>query len=326
MIKKFFATAGILFFSQVFAQTIPPLPGPITPSTKDNGNFVCQVTSINADEIERSINFWTKAAVGGKFQAISPIKLRVKSESATKAEVEVFDFYKKYAASAFIRSPFYDKGTRLTQKYVVSKCEVDATRATNVNLKDVPLDAYKPLITDEDHILNFLALNQSPLSDEQIAALVSRTPFSLDAFERREEIQKVASKAKSEIKNTPGRFVILEGMLFLGEYDFESKSFDLSKLKPDAEKYTYRAPRGSATRTPIYDLTVPAQLLTYTPSSLEEAKKIERARAKQAYMKLKTYIQINNATGVQGPLVKATIATIEVRTDGNELLFRASAK
>jgi hypothetical protein len=320
--KKILVLASTIFFSQVHAQTIPPLPGPISPGPKDTGNFICEVSSINEDEIERSRNLWTQAAVGGKFQAISPIKLRVKSETPSKAEAEVFDFYKKYAATAFIRSPFYDKGTRLTQKYVVNKCEVDASRATNVEIKNVPLSTYKPLITAEDHILNFLALNQTPLSDEKIANLVSPSPFSLDAFERQEQIQKAVTSAKAALKHTAGKFVVLQGTLYLGEYNFNNKSFDLSQLKPSAEKYTYSAPRGSSTSTPIYKLTVPAKFLTYVPNSLDEAKKIERARVKQPYMKLKTYIQINDASSANGPVVKANIAAIEVRTANDELIFK----
>jgi len=324
--KNMTIVATALFTSQVLAQTIPPLPGPIQPGLKDTGNFVCEVTSINEDQINRSINLWTSAAVGGKYTAISPIRLRVKSESAAQAEADVFDFYKKYAAAAYIRSPFYDKGTRLTQKYVVSKCDVDATRATNVELKNVPLTTYKPLVTAEDHILNFLALNQTPLSDEKIAALVSPTAFSLDAFERQEQIQKVAASAKAAMKHTAGKFVVLEGMLYVGKYDFNNKSFDLSQLKQSAEKYAYRAPRGSLTSTPNYKLTVPAKFISYVPTSLDEAKKIERARVNEPYMKLKTYIQINDVSSANGPIVKGTIAAIEVRTKDEQLIFTESVQ
>lgn len=324
--KKILALASTILCSQAFAQTIPPLPGPISPSPKDTGNFVCEVNSINEDEIERSRNLWTLAAVGGKFQAISPIKLRVKSESASKAELEVFDFYKKYAAAVFIRSPFYDRGTRLTQKYVVSKCEVDASRATNVELKNVPLSAYKQLTTAEDHILNFLALNKTPISDEKIATLVSPKPFSLNAFERQEQIQKVATFAKLEMKHTGNKFVVLQGTLLIGEYDFNKKSFDLPQLKASAEKYSYSAPRGSSTSVPTYKLTVPAKFLTYVPGSVDEAKKIERARVKQPYMKLKTYIQINDASSINGSIVNASIAAIEVRTADDELIFKENGQ
>jgi hypothetical protein len=326
MLKILTIISGALLLTHAHAQNIPPLPGPIAPGPQDTETFICDVSSINEDFIDRSSNLWTTAARGGKFQALGPIRLRVKSQSETSAAAEVFDFYKKYAAAAYVKSPMYDRGTRLTQKYVVSKCVVDSTRATKTNLKNIPLSTYKSLATAQDHIINFLAINKTQLTDEQIATLVSPTHFSSDAFERREQIQKTAALAKDAAKKSPSRYIILEGSIFLGDYNFEKNNFDLAQLKSSAEKYTYQAPRGSATHTPTYNLTVPARLVAYTPSSIDEAKKIERARTKSPYMKLKTYVQLDDATYSQGTVVTGTIAAIEVTTGAGEFLFKLPAQ
>lgn len=297
--RKIFTTVSLaLLFTHAYAQNIPPLPGPITPGPRDTETFICEVSSINEDFIERSRNLWTTAARGGKFQALGPIRLRVKSQSETTALAEVFDFYKKYAAAAYVKSPMYDKGTRLDQKHVVSGCVVDATQATRTNLKQVPLTAYKQLHTAQEHIINFLALNKATLTDEQVATLVSPTPFSSDAFERREQIQKTASVARKAASNAPVRYIILEGIILVGNYNFDKNSFELNQLKQSAEKYVFQAPPTSTTQTPAYRLTVPAKLVTYTPKSVDEAKKIERARNKHSYMKLKTYVQLDDTNTV----------------------------
>ncbi|WP_143745618.1 hypothetical protein [Massilia sp. KIM] len=275
--------------------------------------------------MNRSSNLWTTAATGGKFKALSPLTLRVKSESAQKAMADVFEFYKKYAAAAYIKSPMYDKGTRLNQKLLVSKCEVDSSRATNVALERVPAEAYKHLRTDREHILNFLKLNKTPINDEQIASLVSEKPFSADGFERREQIQRVAAMSKAEMAKAPNRYIVLEGALFLGDYDFNDNTFDLSSLKSDAEKYVYESARISYTKTPKYNLTVPAKFLVYKPNSTNEAKRIERARSQTSNMRLKSYIQITEASSAQGVVIKANLAAIEVRTQEGELLFNLNA-
>ena len=324
--RKFFTTISLAFLcTHAYAQNIPPLPGPITPGPQDTETIICDVSSINEDFIEPSRNLWTTAARGGKFQALGPIRLRVKSQSEATAIAEVFGFYKKYAAAAYVKSPMYDKGTRLTQKYVVSGCVVDATQATKTNLKNVPLTSYKQLITAQDHIINFLALNKARLTDEQVATLVSPTPFSSDAFERREQIQKVSAAARKEANRTPTRYIILEGMILVGNYSFDKNSFDLTQLKQSAEKYVFQAPPTSTTQTPAYNLTVPAKLVAYKPGSVDEAKKIERARNKHSYMKLKTYVQLEDANSPSAVL-KGTVAAVEVLNDTGEQLFRLTAQ
>lgn len=312
-------------FANAHAQTIPPLPGPIPPGPQDTETFICDVSSINEDFIERSRNLWTTAARGGKFQALGPIKLRVKSQSESTAAADVYGFYKKYAAAAYVKSPMYDRGTRLDQKHVVSACVVDATQATKTNLKRVPLADYKQLVTAQDHIINYLSLNKAALTDEQIATLVSPTPFSSDAFERREQIQKTASSARKTASKAPSRNIILQGVILVGNYNFDKNSFELTQLKQSAEKYVFQAPPTSTTQTPAYRLTVPAKLTTYTPKSVDEAKKIERARNKHPYMKLKTYVQLEDANS-QDTVVKGTIAAIEVLADEGEPLFHAEAQ
>jgi len=317
--------AGTVLFTNAHAQNIPPLPGPIPPGPQDTETFICEVSSINEDFIERSRNLWTTAARGGKFQALGPIKLRVKSQSESTAATEVYDFYKKYAAAAYVKSPMYDRGTRLDQKHVVSGCIVDATQATRTNLKKVPLTEYKQLVTAQDHIINYLALNKATLTDEQVATLVSPTPFSSDAFERREQIQKTASAARKAASKAPTRYVILEGMVLVGSYNFDKNSFELTQLKQSAEKYVFQAPPTSTTQTPSYRLTVPAKLVTYTPKSVDEAKKIERARNKHPYMKLKTYVQLDE-TSTQSTVINGTVAAVEVLTDAGEPLIQFAAQ
>lgn len=319
--KKIVALS-ILLTANAYAQSVPPLPGPIQPKNTDKETFICDVSSINEDFIDRSRNLWTTAATGGKFSALSPVKLRVLSASETSAISEVYDFYRKYAAAAYIKSPMYDKGTRLTQKLVVSSCVVDKSRATTVDLKKIPLNGYKSLATANEHIVNFLAFNKTPLNDEQIANLMSDGPFSSNAFERNEQIQESVSRARTAMKSSAGSNVILNGTLLIGQYNFAKKSFDLSNLKRNAEEYLYKSPSGYGATVPMYDLTVPARFLTYTPSSLEEAKRIEAARANSMQMTLKTYIQIKDASNTRGPVIRGTIGAIEVYTVKGELLFK----
>jgi len=324
MIKKIIALS-IMATAQAYAQNVPPLPGPIQPQKTDKETFICDVSSINEDFIDRSRNLWTTAATGGKFSALSPLKLRVLSASENSAISEVYDFYRKYAAAAYIKSPMYDKGTRLTQKFVVSRCVVDKSRATTVDLKKIPLNGYKSLTTANEHIVNFLAFNKTPLNEEQIANLMSDGPFSSNAFERNEQIQESAARARKAMKSAGGPNIILNGTLLIGPYDFAKKSFDLSNLKRNAEEYLYKSPRGYGTTVPMYDLTVSARFLTYTPNSLEEAKRIEAARARSMPMTLKTYVQIKDASYTRGPVISGTIGAIEAYTDKGELLFKIMA-
>lgn len=264
---------------QALAQNIPSLPGPITPDANDSETFLCDVSSVNEDAMNRTSNLWTTAARGGKFQALGPLKVRVMSESEKTAASDVYAFYKKYAAAAYIKSPMYDRGTRLTQKFVVSKCIVDSSRATSVNLQAIPLNSYKKPTTEKDHLLIFLAFNKTPISNERIAEIFSDDLLSNDAFERREQIKKFSEIAKSESKKVHCRFLVLEGDLELAPYNFEKNSFELPNLKSSAERYFYQAVTDGKKTPPIYDLTVPAALLTYNPKSIDDAKKIE-TRAK----------------------------------------------
>lgn len=115
------------------------------------------------------------------------------------AAADVFNFYKRYAAAAYVKSSMYEKGAQRTQEFVVTKCEVDASRAANVAPKKSPTEAYKPLRTDREKILNCLKLNKNPLNDEQLALLVSNKPFPIEAFERRDHIQKIAAQRRIEM-------------------------------------------------------------------------------------------------------------------------------
>jgi hypothetical protein len=326
MPKKFSAVLILFINTQVSAQNIPPLPGPITPGPKDSETFLCDVASINEDAINRSSNLWTNAALGGKFQAVNPSKIRVMSQNEIAAASDVYSFYRKYAAAAYIRSPMYDRGTRLTQNFVVSKCVVDTSRATKVTLQTVPLTSYKKPVTEKDHLLLFLVFNKSPLSDERIADIFSEQPFSSDAFERRDQIKNLVASAKVASKKAENRFIILESDVELSPYNFDKNSFHLPMLKRDAERYSYQAVTQGTKIPPNYDLTVPATLLIYNPKSIEEAKKIERARSKSQRAKLRAYIQVKNASNDTGPTINATIATIEVYSGNNELLFRKNAQ
>jgi hypothetical protein len=326
MFKRLFIASALSISAQALAQTIPPLPGPITPSAKDSETFLCDVSSINEDPINRSSNLWTTAARGGKFQAVSPSKIRVMSESDATAVSDVYEFYKKYAAAAYIKSPMYDRGTRSTQKFVVSKCTVDSSRATRVNLEAAQLNSYKKPSTEKDHLLIFLAFNKTPLNDERIAEMFSDDLFSSDAFERRDQIKRYAASAKSESKKASHRFIILESDLQLAPYNFDKNTFSLPNLKMDAERYSYQAVTQGKTTPPNYDLIVPAVLLSYTPKSVESAKKIESARSKSQRLKLKTYVQVTEASNTRGPMIRATVAAIEVFSENNELLFNKTVK
>jgi hypothetical protein len=326
MLKKISIASTVMIAAQALAQNILPLPGPITPGAKDSETFLCDVSSVNEDATNRTSNLWTTAARGGKFQAVSPLKIRVMSESEVSAASDVYAFYKKYAAAAYIKSPMYDRGTRLTQKFVVGRCTIDSSRATVVKLQTIALNEYKKPITEKDHLLIFLAFNKSPISDERIAEIFSDEILSIDAFERREQIEKSSKLAKSESKKAHNRFLILESDLELGPYDFEKNTFKLHDLKNSAERYAYKAVTDGKKTPPSYELTVQAALLTYTPKSIEEAKRIERARNKSQRLNLKTYVQISEASNSRGPLIKATVAAILVHSQNGELLFVKNAK
>jgi hypothetical protein len=61
MLKKISIASTVVIAAQALAQNIPPLPGPITPSAKDSETFLCDVSSINEDVINRTSNLWTTA-------------------------------------------------------------------------------------------------------------------------------------------------------------------------------------------------------------------------------------------------------------------------
>lgn len=326
MVKKLIFVAVVTYFNIAFAQNIPRLPEPIQPGSRDTAYFICEVTNVNEDIMQssRRNNFWTLAATGGKFQAVSPTVIRVMSDSVENAISDLFSFYKKNAAAAFIRSPWYDRGTRLNAKSLVKRCEADPSRATTLDLKSVPLSEYKLLTSDLDHNLNFIRLSKTALTDEQVTGLTREKPLSQDAFTRREEIQKSATIARSASAKAAGPYIALEGGLLLGDYSFEKGTFDLSRLKQSAEKYTYSSKRSSMVAPPPrYELKVSAKMLEYKPTSIEEAKKIERARAEHPRMKLLTYVQISDAKIERNvnPVINGTIAAIEVRDEKNELMF-----
>ena len=326
MTKRLLILMAIGLTNNANAQDIPPLPGAIPPGARDTSYFVCNVANVNEDIMQMSGrgNFWTRAATGGKFHAVSPIVVRVTSESKLTATQDLYSFYKQYAAAAFIRSPWYDRGTRLNLQSLVKSCEIDTSRVTNTNLKAVPLDEYKLLKNGQEHSLNFVKLTKVPLSDETVAKLTLDKPLSSDAFTRREQIETAAKYTRTAAASAAGPYIILEGTLFLGEYSFEKNSFDLEKLQQSAQKYAYLSKTGSfASMPPPYELSIPAKMSAYRPSSIEEAKKIEKARSELPYMKLRSYVQITDAkVDSNGNLVfKGTVAAIEVRNTQGVLMF-----
>lgn len=334
MFKSAASLLGIVLSFPVIAQTIPPLPGPIQPAAKDTNYYICDVASVNDNFTARSMgagttNLWTVAMKSGKFQSVTPSSVRVMSESEGTAASEIYAFYKKYAAAAFIQSPMYDKGTRLPQSGVVTKCVMDATRATKLDLRQVPLASYKRLVSDQDHMLNFLKLYKKPVTDEQLNKFTGEKYLPENGFEKQEQIQRVAASAKKALPAMPGPYVILESSLQLQPYSFEKKSFPLPNLQSSAERYIFSAkPTKASSLPPTYKLTVPASMMTYTPISIEEAKKIEQARTASAIMKLRTYVQINDTVidNSGTPIVYATISAIEVSTAAGAQLFKISAQ
>lgn len=328
MIKKTFFFGGMLLSMASMAEQ--QLPGPIQPGPKDKNYFICNVADVNSDpmsSLHGNRNLWTMSMPSGKFQALGTYRVRVMSESAESARAEIFAFYKQYAALVHFASPLYDKGTQ-SIGYVVNKCEADSSRATQVNLQSLPLNAYHVLTTDRDHILNFLKLNKGSVTDEQVATLASSGGFPTDAFDRREHIQKIAATARKDMSSMPGANIILQGVITLKPYSFDKNEFELGDLKSAAQSYSYSYKAGQSTRLPTYDLTVPATMLAYKPASTDEAKKIERLRSQGNSMKLRSYVQLGEASlgSRNNAVVKGTIAAIEVLGEKDAVLLRISAK
>lgn len=318
------------------AQSVPSLPGKIEPDVKDTSYFVCSVYPVNNDLMARNmtgsdVNLWTEAVKGGKFELIKSSSVRVMAPNAEAARNDLYAFYQKYAAAAFIRGPGYDKGGR-EMKSVIEKCEPDSTRATNVNITSTSKDKFIALNLDLDHVSYATKLLKTPLEDEKLTTMFFSNDLPLDAFERKDLLVKRAAKARELIqKADDSKFVKISGSIKIPSFSFESNSFTLANLKDFVEAYRYlhKPDSGryiSVVTMPVYEVTIPASMMAYKPASVEEAKLIEKERA-EPELTLISYVQVSGAEFEKNRVrVKGVLSKIDVLNTKGTLLFSLSAK
>lgn len=297
----------------------------------DQRDFICDVEKV-ADDLTardlggRSSNFWTKTMRGGKFEAVEATKVRVAASSADAARGELFAFYQKNAA--LIRGSFPDRGQQPIER-VVKTCVPDPSSTRGVKVVAISADRYQLLMRDKDHLMKFLALNSSRLSDEQLVGLVSpNAKIPMDAFARKEFYQKESQRISSEVAKADKSPFILAGEVKLKPYNFDTGIFEIVNLIASAESYGYTYDMNGRVfpQMPAYKLSSNQKDSFYKPRTIDEAKRIEAARAKDG-LKLRTFVQpvkawLNNGV----PEIDGAIAKIEVTSSDGQLLFTMPAK
>ena len=244
------------------------------------------------------------------------------------ARKDIYSFYQKYAASAYVRSPLYDTKGLKSIDSVVRKCEADSSRAVNVNISTVGNAAYRKLDSDVDHLVFAVKILKNALSDEKLAILMDETSLPTDVFDRKEQISKRSSSLKGLVNKLPNtKNIKITGEIDLKPYSFETNSFELTNLKRNVSTYSYSYKPTVPVGKPTYDIIIPASMMAFKPSSIDEAKMIEKYRSSNKFQ-LTSYIQASDSDiGPNGTLqVKGVLATIEVSDGKGKTLFTMSAK
>ncbi|MEH3087912.1 MAG: hypothetical protein PGN26_15565 [Xylophilus ampelinus] len=290
----------------------------IEPGPQDTRDYLCAVSQVNPDG--SGSNFWTNAARGGKFEAVSPRKVRVVSSSPEAAVKEIYAFYQATA-------PQYrgiDRG-KSPQSYVVESCADDPSSTRGVKLQALPLERYRFLQKDKEFIELFLAMNKDPVADEQLVKLYDRrAQMPFDAFEKRDLVQKRVAAIREKVKATqPGPVQVSTRAYLAKAYDFEKNRFDLGDIT--RVEYSYLSGNDQPVM-PRFTVSDPGNLRFYTPSSQEEAKRIEQARVSGG-ITVRTYIQPTKAWLNEGqPQINGVIAAIELRDKKDAVLGRVVAR
>lgn len=340
MMKRSTLFALVGTSSIAWSQTIPPLPDRIEPAAADKSYFLCRVASINEDMQSRSLygktsNLWTKAVKGGKYELVNPTLVRVMAPNVEAARKDLHGFYQAYAAAAFVRSPLYDNKGRKSVEAVVEKCDPDTSRASNVPLATVAKGGYRKLGTDIENLAFAVRVSAKPFGDERLAAWYDSAGLPADVFEKQEAIRKRADLLKAAVASVPaGKNIMLTGEVRIDAYSLESQTFGIQDLQVAASRYayTFKTVNGRQlqfVQLPNYDITVPAALNVYKPASVDEAKRIEKARAAAGgNLVLNSYIQATESVmGREGkPEVRGTLAGIEVLDKQGNVLLSNFAK
>lgn len=334
-IKRTSLFALAAFTSTAWSQTIPPLPDRIEPGMNDKSYFLCSVTSINDDPQARSLygkttNLWTKAVKGGKYELVNPTLVRVMAPNAEAARKDIHGFYQAHAAAAYVRSPLYDSKGQKSIEAVVSKCEPDTSRATNVTLSTVAKSGYRKLGTDIEHLAFAMKIAAKPASDEKLAGWYDLSSLPADVFEKQDAIKKRAAEVKAAIAAVPaGKNIVLTGEVTIQAYSFDAQTFAVQQLQGAVSQYSYsfKTVNGRPVQQrqlPTFDITVPAALNAYKPASVDEAKRIEKVRAANGgRLVLTSYIQATESRIGRDdkPEVLGTLAGIEVADKQGNVLF-----
>lgn len=324
-IKVVISSIGGFVIAGAYSQEIPkPEIGP-----SDKHDYVCKVNSINADFDARSLygrdmNFWTKTMSGGKFVALNMTEIRVASSSKEKAATEVFEFYQQNSAK--VRGTFNDKGQQPFAK-VVFGCSDDPRSTREVKLPSLPLENYRLLLKDKEHLYMFLALTKDKFSDEQLVKLENpNVQVPADGFDRQEFFQKNGARIRQEVAHTKLGPFILEGQRSFAPYSFEKGGFDLGDVGKKSAEYVYEHGQSPTVKLPRYNLSASPKFSFYKPASTDEAKKLEHSRAGSDAFVWRTYVQPVSAKLLdKNPEINGVISAVEVRNKKGETVMRISA-
>lgn len=315
------------------AQTAQPEQPPqrIEPGGADQRIFVCTVDDVNYDRSawnmgQGHLNLWTRFMKGGKFEALSKDRVRVQSASVESAAREVHEFYRRYAAAAFLRGPLYDKGTR-PQAAVVMGCEAEAGREVAVSAKALDKSAYRPVLDVWDHFYTGLKYLPKLPPAEQLVLMSDAKGLPTDAFDRKAEVDKRHAAIRQRLEATPRAPIAIQSTPTVQPFDFNSQTFAWPKVDEDVGSYKYTVKQEGRPFMPVaYDLVTSSALRTYRPKSMEEAKAIERARA-ASKLKMVTYANLSGAElRDQKIIIKGVVAAVEWLDEGDRVLARLEAK
>lgn len=324
---------AINYASAAHSQEIPPEPPKkIAIAEKDKYSFICDVKEVNNHSYmgtRNTKNMWDEFMHGGKFQAIKSDRIRVTSSSDSDARNEVYDFYKRYAAAAFVKFS-YDKGT-LPIERIVKSCTPEEGRSAQLDIKDYPNSKYIELSEDKSFIMTFISLFKTSKPNlEIIKAAYSSIDIPTDAFAQKEFIDGRIAALKSESQPFANGLYMLNSEIHLNPYDFDKGVFHYKSLDNDLHSYSYSYKTGSNSRErfnlPALDLITPTYE-RYRPASIDEAKRIESARSKNGRLKTKIYIQATGSTIEKNrSTIKGLISHFEVYDNENKLLFKQVMK
>lgn len=281
-------------------------------------------------------SWWQQAPfTGEKYTVLACDTVRVVAGTAESAAQELYATYLKNAPQqpAQRHGMVGTEARHLSKAELVPGCEPDPSSSRGVAIQPLTTTSSRLVTADIDHLATSMSMYPEKVDDEALVLLFNpQFKAPSDAFERREAIAKAAGDARAAIKRVaPGAFRI-ETAVHVSPFSFETNKFELPTLEADVQQvsYSYNAMANAPRATmPNYAWTIPAALKAgYVPTSTDEAKRIEKARAAASYnLKAVVFVQPTKARMVSGrPVLNALVSRIDVVDGKGKVLFSVTAR